>query len=178
MKYCFNSYTKCGIFLLKKKRHKNVKVGHKNHYIFTRSATKRWISWLKAHRIQGKVLLVILLLLTFAFGWRSLGRDLWHPGATWALLSLDQGVLPLLHGPRAVAACGSCCSLTVSHCPWELPRPLQGEHPAKSLHEFASLQIPIHFLGNSGCKGTVTGTKPVPWHKLFCGCSWHLSQGF
>lgn len=173
MKYRFNSYTKCGIFFLKKKRHKNVKVGHKNHYIFTRSATKRWISWLKAHKTQGKVLLVILLLLTFAFGWRSLGRD-HRPGARGYLGPR----FPRSGCPPSPAWTKSCGSLTVSQCPWELPRALQGEHPAKPLHEFASLQIPVCFLGNSGHKGTVTGTEPVPWHKLFCGCSCHLSQGF
>lgn len=169
MKYCFNSYTKCGIFFLKKKRHKNIKVGHKNHYIFTWSATKRRISQLKAHKTQGKSpacysFVVNLCLWVEIPGQGTTGLVFWHPGAIWALIFLDQGVLPHLHGARAVAA----CSLTVSQCPWELPRPLQGEHAAKSLDEFASLH-PSSFLGKQWLQGhshwdrACSMAHTVPW---------------
>lgn len=140
-----------GFFFLKKKRDKNVKVAHKNHYIFTQSATKRWISWLKSHKTQGKSparysFVVNLCLWVEMPGQGSTGLVLWHPGAIWAFISLQ--------GPRAAAACGSC----------QCPRALQGEHP--SLDEFASLH-PCSCLVQSWLQGhghwACSMAHVVPW---------------
>lgn len=144
-----------GFFFLKKKRHKNVKVAHKNHYIFTQSSTKRWVSWLKSHKTQGKSparysFVVNLCLWVEMPGQGSTGLVLWHPGAVWAFISLQ--------GPRAAAACGS----------WQCPR--VPEPCRVSIHPWMSLLpcIPVPVVCNPGCKGShrawaCSMAHVVPW---------------
>lgn len=96
---------------------------------------------------------------------------LWQLRAILPLASLGKGFPSRLRGQRATAPCW---------CPRTVPCTIAVGRMNIQPNAWPHLPpcIPIPFLGdvgNTGYKGTITGTKPVPRRALSHGCSWDAS---